>query len=372
MSDPKKTALAIAIQANVPVLLWGAPGTGKTSAIVQLGEEHGLPVETVIASIRDPTDFSGLPIPTDNGVILAPPKWAQNLARQGKGILFLDELSTAPPAVQAALLRVVLEKTVGDLTLPSEVRIIAAANPPDQAAGGWDLSLPLANRFLHLNWDPLTAQEYAEAIVTGTWPVPNGVGTLPEGWEKNNKYRNIMASFIRSHPNALLALPKEDSKELAWPSPRSWEMCLRLLTAADALKAPDNVRLTLIQGSVGSAYGMEFFTYISQLDLPDPEEILAHESYKLSKRGDVNYLVLLSVVDAVANKLTDERVISAWKVLSDVATQGGEDVGIVAATRMGRLTGPHLITAVKDYLMSYKTVLAMVSKSVTAKTRTPK
>ena len=110
----------------------------------------------------------------------------------------------------------------------------------------------------------------------------------------------------------------------------------------------------------------------NSIDLPDPEEILANETYKLSKRGDVNYLVLLSVVDAVANKLTDERVISAWKVLSDVATQGGEDVGIVAATRMGRLTGPHLITAVKDYLMSYKTVLAMVSKSVTAKTRTPK
>ena len=62
------------------------------------------------------------------------------LAEAGRGLLFLDELSTAPPAVQAALLRVVLERVVGDLTLPDEVAVVAAANPPDQAADGWDLS----------------------------------------------------------------------------------------------------------------------------------------------------------------------------------------------------------------------------------------
>ena len=145
-------ALSLAIAAGVPAVLWGSPGTGKSSAVMALAESAGLRCEVVIASIREPSDFSGLPIIVDGGVRFAPPEWAKNLADQGSGVLFLDEISTAPPAVQAALLRVVLERVVGDLALPSNIAIVAAANPPDQAADGWDLSAPLANRFCHLDW----------------------------------------------------------------------------------------------------------------------------------------------------------------------------------------------------------------------------
>ncbi|MFF4624534.1 VWA-like domain-containing protein [Nonomuraea jabiensis] len=147
-----REAVAVAVAANLPVILWGAPGTGKTSSVLALGARLGLPVEVVVGSIREPSDFSGLPVLRDGGTWFAPPRWAERLAEAGHGLLFLDELTTAPPAVQAAMLRVVLERTVGDLTLPDEVRIVAAANPPDQAADGWDLSAPLANRLIHLHW----------------------------------------------------------------------------------------------------------------------------------------------------------------------------------------------------------------------------
>jgi len=69
-----------------------------------------------------------------DGVRFAPPSWALRLAEAGHGLLFLDELSTAPPAVQAALLRVVLERAVGDLMLPDAVawspRPIHRSRPP--------------------------------------------------------------------------------------------------------------------------------------------------------------------------------------------------------------------------------------------------
>src|SRR6267142_1736677 len=130
--------LSIAVQAGVPVLAKGAPGIGKSSMMVGLAAALGLPIEVVIASLREPSDFAGLPvIQSDGSVALAAPRWAKELAAAGKGILFLDEITTAPPAVQAALLRVVLDRVVGDLSLPAAVSIVAACNPPDQASGGW-------------------------------------------------------------------------------------------------------------------------------------------------------------------------------------------------------------------------------------------
>jgi MoxR-like ATPase len=66
-------ALCLAIQASVPCLLWGDPGVGKSSAVRSIGEALGLPVKVVIASIREPSDFAGLPVVNDGSVTLAPP-----------------------------------------------------------------------------------------------------------------------------------------------------------------------------------------------------------------------------------------------------------------------------------------------------------
>jgi DNA invertase Pin-like site-specific DNA recombinase len=165
--NPAVEALGVAVAARVPVLLWGAPGTGKTSAIRAMAQTMGLPCETVIASIREPSDFAGLPIVVGDEVRFAPPAWARRLADAGHGLLFLDELSTAPPAVQAALLRVVLERVVGDLTLPDEVAVVAAANPPEQAADGWDLSQLAQPPTPVLTWELTTNQEVRDMRLLG-------------------------------------------------------------------------------------------------------------------------------------------------------------------------------------------------------------
>ncbi len=142
--DNQLEALTLAVAADLPVLLWGEPGIGKTAALTQLAASLDLPLTTVIASVHEPSDFSGLPVvgddPAEQGVPMAPPDWAVRLVRAGRGLLFLDELSTAPPAVQAALLRLVLERRIGALQLPPGVRIVAAANPRSSAADGWELS----------------------------------------------------------------------------------------------------------------------------------------------------------------------------------------------------------------------------------------
>src|ERR1019366_4402308 len=120
----------------------------------------------------------------------------------------LDELSPAPPAVQAALLWVVLERAVGDLMLPDEVAVVAGANPPEQAADGWDLPAPLANRLCPLDWQ-INPRSVADGLAGG-WPAPV-VPALPAGWQAEEILaRGLVAAFLQVRP-ALACAPPSDA-----------------------------------------------------------------------------------------------------------------------------------------------------------------
>jgi hypothetical protein len=295
-----------------------------------MAQAMGLPCETVIASIREPSDFAGLPVISGNAVHFAPPLWATRLAEAGTGLLFLDELTTAPPAVQAALLRVVLERTVGDLTLPGDVAVVAAANPPEQAADGWDLSAPLANRLCHLAWEA-TPKSIADGLAGG-WAAPN-VPLLPDGWEAGEQaFRVIVAAFLQVRPALAIAPPASAvDAGRGWPSPRTWEMAARLLTAADCAAAGDQARSALVRGAVGDGAGTEFLAWLAEMDLPDPEEVLADPAkFQLPERGDRAYAALASIAAAVAARPTAERWVAGWRVLGACA-QTAPDVAAVAA-----------------------------------------
>jgi hypothetical protein len=332
-------ALSVAVAARVPVLLWGAPGTGKTSVIRAMASASGWPCETVIASIREPSDFAGLPVVSGDGrdrhVDFAPPAWARRLAAAGRGLLFFDEVSTAPPAVQAALLRVVLERTVGDLELPAGVAVVAAANPPEQAADGWDLSAPLANRFCHLDWE-IDSRSVADGFAAG-WATPQ-VSHLPAAWDdRAGLARAWVAGFLTVRPPLALDVPGDAAASgRAWPSPRTWDMAARLLAASQAAEATDLCLSLLIRGAVGAGPGVEFLTWLVEADLPDPEAVLADPaSFVLPDRGDRAYAALSSIAAVVAAHATAERWAAAWKVFGR-AGEAAPDVAAAAARALVR------------------------------------
>ncbi|MCP2364066.1 hypothetical protein HD597_011086 [Nonomuraea thailandensis] len=261
-------ALSIAVSAGVPTLLWGSPGTGKTSAVVALAESLNWPIEVVIGSIREPSDFAGLPVVCDGAVRLTPPAWAHRLATAGHGLLLLDELTTAPPAVQAAMLRVVLERVVGDVRLPDKVQVVAAANPPEEAADGWDLAPPLANRLVHLNW-PVDGRQIARGLAVG-FPTPPLAGfARPPSPEQTMQARATVAAFLEVRPALALQVPPVGGQ--GWPSPRSWEATAKLMAACKAAGAPAEVLAALVAGAVGEGAALEFLSWLEHLDLPGPD-----------------------------------------------------------------------------------------------------
>ena len=332
-------ALTIAVSARVPVILWGAPGTGKTSAVRALADAAGWPCETVIASIREPSDFAGLPVIDRTGpqtaVEFAPPRWAQRLTDADHGLLFLDEMTTAPPAVQAALLRVVLERTVGDLVLPHDVAVVAAANPPAQAADGWDLSPPLANRFCHLDWT-VDTQTLARGLASG-WPTTSTPSRSPIDPERLAAQRSWVAGFITVRPPLALDVPEDAAAGgRAWPSPRTWDMVAQLLTTADAVAASPAARSLLVRGTVGDGPGLEYMTWLEEADLPDPEALLADPtSFALPERGDRAYAALTSVAAVVAARPTPDRWTRGWEVL-DHARHSAPDIAATAARTLAQ------------------------------------
>ncbi|ASF07718.1 hypothetical protein NBRGN_060_00360 [Nocardia brasiliensis NBRC 14402] len=341
-ADNQLAALALAVAADLPVLLWGEPGIGKTAALTQLAADLDLPLTTVIASVHEPSDFSGLPVigadPAVDGVPMAPPDWAVRLVRAGRGLLFLDELSTAPPAVQAALLRLVLERRIGALQLPPGVRIVAAANPRSSAADGWELGPPLANRFVHLQWTH--DHDVVVRGLGGVWPHAVLPRLAPERLSEAVAFaRRAVCVLLAARPALVHQLPSSETRRGGpWPSPRSWEMTVRLIAFATAAGSSRDVLSQLVRGTVGDGPGFELLASLDRMDLPDPETLLADPAGAvLPERGDLRQAVLDGVVAAVRKRPEQARWAAAWAILVRALETGAPDLVVVPATTLATL-----------------------------------
>lgn len=321
-------------RARVPSLLWSPPGMGKSSLVHGLAQASGVPCETVLGSIREPADVGGLPVVGEQGVSLEPPAWAKRLREAGIGYLFLDELTTCPPAVQAAMLAVALDRTVGDMRLPDAVVIVAGANPADQAADGYDLAAPLANRFCHLAFGP-TLDEFLTGLTTG-WAAPPASRAIAADDLRRAAQRAGVAGFIATRPDLMHAMPDSAAAAgQAWPSPRTWTMTADALTHV----RDDDVaaRSAIVYGLVGEGVGAEYITWQVNADLPDAEAVVADPSIvDWSGRPDRVWAVLAGVVAWAASRGTQASWTDAWGPVMAAADAGVPDVAAAAARRLAR------------------------------------
>lgn len=260
------TAIQVCLQANRPLLLWGSPGVGKSQLVEQYTKKHGYDLIDLRLSQLDPVDLRGCP-KIDLEALLTrwcPPDF---LPQSGRGILFLDEITSASQGTQAAAYQLVLDRRLGNYVVPSEWRIIGASNYMTDRAIVNQMATALRTRFTSI--DVTTHSE--------DWC----------RWAMHNEIADEVIGFIRFRPEMLnefeprVASPNEtqraaavrDSRSIA--TQRSWHA----LSDEFRVGIPKEIELELFTGNVGAVAGAEFNAYLTNMrNMPNLDVILLNPS----------------------------------------------------------------------------------------------
>jgi MoxR-like ATPase len=265
------------VNARQPAFLWGGPGIGKSAVIRQLAAALSMPLRDVRALLLDPVDLRGLPFLGNDGRS----RWAtpEFLPQDGSGILFLDELNAAPAMVQASCYQLVLDRKLGEYTLPAGWAIIAAGNRDSDRAVTTRMPTPLRNRFVHLEFE-VDMQEWSE------WAIQAGV-------------RPEVIAFLRFRAELLNAFDRDAN---AFPSPRSWEFVSRILES----QPEPSIEHELFAGAVGSGAATEFSAFLRMFrELPNIDAILVNPH---KEPVPENAAAQYAVASALAHRASDTNL----------------------------------------------------------------
>jgi hypothetical protein len=259
---------------HTPVMLWGPPGVGKSQIVAQIGARHHVPVIDIRLSQMEPSDLRGIPFRTGDHVEWATPAILPDAQRHGEeGILFLDEITSAPPSVSAAAYQLILDRRLGEYEVPDGWAIFAAGNRQGDRGVTYTMPAPLANRFSHFEFETNLDDWVA-------WAYANGIDERVIG-------------FLRFRPELLFDFDPAHNP-VAFPSPRSWEFAHRGLQKFG--NQPAILQGTL-QACVGPAAGVELNAFVNSLDqMPDLDGIVEGTETAVPREIDLQYAVAAALV----------------------------------------------------------------------------
>ena len=259
---------------KLSLMIWGPPGVGKSSIVAQCAAQHGLQLIDLRLSQLAPTDLRGLPVAVDKVSVWYPPEF---LPRDGRGILFLDEINMAPPAMQGIAQQLVLDRKVGSYEVPEGWFVWAAGNRKEDRASVFDMPAPLSNRFVHLQVEPDFESFKTYGLDTG----------LDER----------LLAFLAFRTNFLHNLQPH---QVAWPSPRTWVMASQLRAIGLSI-AP----------AVGLAAAAEFEAFETVYrDLPDLDAIAAgKKGIAFPLEPSVRYALTIGLVIRATSAERAENII---------------------------------------------------------------
>ena len=293
-----KAALRHAFKKQRPVFIWGPPGIGKSDTVHQLGGEmDNAYVIDVRLSLWEPTDIKGIPYfnANDNTMSWAPPvelPTQEFASKYNHIILFLDEMNSAPPSVQAAAYQLILNRRVGTYHLPDNVIVVAAGNREADKGVTYRMPAPLANRFVHLEL----------RVDFDDW----------FQWAVANKIHKDVVGYISFAKQDLYDFdPKTASRSFA--TPRSWSFVSELLED----DIGENTLSDLVSGAVGEGTGVKFMAHRKIAGrMPNPTDILAGKVKEL-KVKEISAMYSLTVSLCYELKDGAEKKIKGWDEQAD-------------------------------------------------------
>ena len=271
-----KASIKHAVTKQRPVFLWGPPGIGKSDIVAQISDS--LPNSHLIdvrLSLWEPTDVKGIPYFDSNTgtMVWAPPSElpSEEFAAQYDNIvLFLDEMNSAAPAVQAAAYQLILNRRVGTYKLPDNVIIVAAGNRESDKGVTYRMPAPLANRFVHLEL-AVNFDDWFE------WSV------------SNNIHKDVVGYLTFAKKDLYDFDPKSASRSFA--TPRSWSFVSELIE--DDLD--ESTTTDLVAGTVGEGLAVKFMAHRKVASsMPNPTDILAGKVKEL-KTKEISAMYSLTV-----------------------------------------------------------------------------
>lgn len=308
---------------HTPVMLWGPPGVGKSQIVAQVAAKHNAPIIDIRLSQMEPSDLRGIPFRVGEHVEWAIPAILPNVERHGTvGILFLDEITSAPPSVSAAAYQLILDRRLGEYFVPEGWAIIAAGNRQGDRGVTYTMPAPLANRFSHFDVD----------VYLDDWVL----------WAYKNNIDEKVIAFLRFRPELLFDFDPAHNP-VAFPSPRSWEFTHRALQ-----KFGDHSELLLgsLQACVGPAAGIELNAFIANLDnMPDLDAILQGEIVPIPNEIDLQYAVAAALVGRAIRAKDNPDAVKLYGHILNFASQfKHREMGIMLVSDMQRAIGEIIFT----------------------------
>jgi len=259
-----------------PVFMWGPPGIGKSELIAGLTEDLGGYMIDLRLGQMEPTDIRGIPFFNKNKEVMdwAPPIDLPDEELASKYpivVLFLDEMNSAAPAVQAAGYQLILNRRVGKYVLPDNVVIVAAGNRESDKGVTYRMPSPLANRFVHLEVRPDFDSWFQWAV-------------------NKNIHKDVVGYLSYAKQDMMDFDPKSASR--AFATPRTWSFVSDFLYDEDATDA----ELTdLIAGTVGEGLAVKFMAHRKVAgQMPNPDDVLSGKVKEL-KVKEVSAMYSLTI-----------------------------------------------------------------------------
>jgi hypothetical protein len=289
-----RKSLLKAFSKKRPVFLWGPPGIGKSELVADIAAELGGHMIDLRLGQMEPTDIRGIPFYNkDSGKM----DWAEpvdlpteELAKDYPVVvLFLDELNSAAPSVQAAAYQLILNRRVGKYVLPENVVLVAAGNRESDKGVTYRMPTPLANRFIHqeMRVDFPSYQEWAV---------------------NNNIHKDVVGYLSFAKQDLYDFDPKSASR--AFATPRSWTFVSQILEDEDG---DDDTIMNLIAGTVGEGLAVKFMTHRKIAGrMPKPEDILSGKEKDLNvKEVSAMYSLVIGMCyelkGAIERKVADKQ-----------------------------------------------------------------